>query len=85
MKEKMIYAEECNQLGRPCYLLICVPVPFSSEVSSDSCFITCSGVNLKSLVHAAENYQAVLTENQKLFNELQELKGDIIRVYVIGN
>ncbi|XP_058727288.1 kinesin-like protein KIN-14P [Vicia villosa] len=38
------------------------------------------GVNLKPLVHAAENYQTVLTENRKLFNELQELKGNI-RVY----
>ncbi|CAI8594868.1 unnamed protein product [Vicia faba] len=38
------------------------------------------GVNLKPLVHAAENYQTVLAENRKLFNELQELKGNI-RVY----
>ncbi|ESW24752.1 hypothetical protein PHAVU_004G157000 [Phaseolus vulgaris] len=38
------------------------------------------GVNLKSLVEAAENYQIVLAENRKLFNEVQELKGNI-RVY----
>ncbi|KAK7314553.1 hypothetical protein VNO77_33079 [Canavalia gladiata] len=38
------------------------------------------GVNLKSLVDAAENYQTVLAENRKLFNEVQELKGNI-RVY----
>ncbi|KAL2321198.1 hypothetical protein Fmac_030167 [Flemingia macrophylla] len=38
------------------------------------------GVNLKPLVDAAENYQVVLTENRKLFNEIQELKGNI-RVY----
>ncbi|KAE9597562.1 putative minus-end-directed kinesin ATPase [Lupinus albus] len=38
------------------------------------------GMNLKSLVHAAENYQVVLAENRKLFNEVQELKGNI-RVY----
>ncbi|KAJ1384300.1 Spindle pole body-associated protein Vik1/Cik1, microtubule binding domain [Sesbania bispinosa] len=38
------------------------------------------GVNLKSLVDAAENYQSVLSENRKLFNEVQELKGNI-RVY----
>nr|XP_027193188.1 kinesin-like protein KIN-14P isoform X1 [Cicer arietinum] len=38
------------------------------------------GVNLKQLVSAAENYQIVLTENRKLFNEVQELKGNI-RVY----
>ncbi|XP_061370961.1 kinesin-like protein KIN-14K [Gastrolobium bilobum] len=52
MKEKTVYAEECNRLG----------------------------VNLKSLVDAAENYQAVLSENRKMFNEIQELKGNI-RVY----
>ncbi|XLS51156.1 hypothetical protein HN51_011833, partial [Arachis hypogaea] len=38
------------------------------------------GVNLKSLAHAAENYQVVVAENRKLFNEIQELKGNI-RVY----
>lgn len=32
---------------------------------------------------AAENYQIVLTENRKLFNEVQELKGDIICSYII--
>ncbi|KAI4355983.1 hypothetical protein L6164_000037 [Bauhinia variegata] len=38
------------------------------------------GRNLKSLVDAAENYRAVLAENKRLFNEVQELKGNI-RVY----
>ncbi|RDY11103.1 Kinesin-like protein KIN-14O, partial [Mucuna pruriens] len=38
------------------------------------------GVNLKPLVHAAESYRVVLAENQKMFNEIQELKGNI-RVY----
>ncbi|KAJ1405704.1 Spindle pole body-associated protein Vik1/Cik1, microtubule binding domain [Sesbania bispinosa] len=38
------------------------------------------GVNLKSLIDAAESYQSVLSENRKLFNEIQELKGNI-RVY----
>lgn len=38
------------------------------------------GSGLKCLVDAAENYHKVLTENQKLFNEVQELKGNI-RVY----
>ncbi|CAN8292630.1 unnamed protein product [Cochlearia groenlandica] len=38
------------------------------------------GKKLLELGDAAENYHAVLTENQKLFNELQELKGNI-RVY----
>ncbi|KQK05332.1 kinesin-like protein KIN-14K [Brachypodium distachyon] len=38
------------------------------------------GSNLKCMVDAAENYHKVLAENQKLFNEMQELKGNI-RVY----
>ena len=34
-----------------------------------------TGKKLIELSNAAENYHAVLTENRKLFNELQELKG----------
>jgi hypothetical protein len=37
---------------------------------------TCVGLDLKGLVDAAENYHGVLAENQKLFNEVQELKGN---------
>ncbi|KAF8033038.1 hypothetical protein BT93_D1811 [Corymbia citriodora subsp. variegata] len=38
------------------------------------------GVKLKGLVDAAQNYHMVLTENRRLYNEIQELKGNI-RVY----
>ncbi|KAG0539365.1 hypothetical protein BDA96_03G316100 [Sorghum bicolor] len=38
------------------------------------------GHDLNGLVDAADNYHKVLAENQKLFNEVQELKGNI-RVY----
>ncbi|KAE9586048.1 putative minus-end-directed kinesin ATPase [Lupinus albus] len=38
------------------------------------------GVNLKPVVDTAESYQEVLAENRKLFNEVQDLKGNI-RVY----
>ncbi|KAH0450242.1 hypothetical protein IEQ34_020934 [Dendrobium chrysotoxum] len=38
------------------------------------------GVRLKVLADAAENYHTVLAENRKLYNEVQELKGNI-RVY----
>ncbi|KAH6835351.1 P-loop nucleoside triphosphate hydrolases superfamily protein with CH domain-containing protein [Perilla frutescens var. hirtella] len=38
------------------------------------------GLNLKGLVEAAENYHSVLEENRKLYNEVQDLKGNI-RVY----
>lgn len=38
------------------------------------------GVKLKTLADAAQNYHSLLAENQKMFNELQELKGNI-RVY----
>lgn len=33
------------------------------------------GMKIKSLEHAAANYYHMLAENQKLHNELQELKG----------
>ncbi|KAM0933650.1 putative minus-end-directed kinesin ATPase [Dioscorea sansibarensis] len=35
------------------------------------------GLKLKVLTDAAENYHTVLAENRKLFNEVQELKGNI--------
>ncbi|KAG6672865.1 hypothetical protein I3842_16G080100 [Carya illinoinensis] len=38
------------------------------------------GVKLKVLADAAENYSVVLAENRKMFNEIQDLKGNI-RVY----
>ncbi|OIW08892.1 hypothetical protein TanjilG_05867 [Lupinus angustifolius] len=38
------------------------------------------GVNIKPIVDTAESYQEVLAENRKLFNEVQDLKGNI-RVY----
>lgn len=38
------------------------------------------GWELKGLVDAAQNYHAVLAENRKLYNEVQDLKGNI-RVY----
>nr|XP_027193131.1 kinesin-like protein KIN-14K isoform X2 [Cicer arietinum] len=47
------------------------------------------GVNLKPLIHASANYHTVLAENRKLFNEVQELKGNIrvfcrIRPFLVG-
>ncbi|KAG8374958.1 hypothetical protein BUALT_Bualt10G0049800 [Buddleja alternifolia] len=38
------------------------------------------GINLKGLVDAAQDYHSVLEENRKLYNEVQDLKGNI-RVY----
>ncbi|KAF5734494.1 hypothetical protein HS088_TW16G00943 [Tripterygium wilfordii] len=38
------------------------------------------GLKLKALADAAENFHAVLAENRKLYNEVQDLKGNI-RVY----
>ncbi|CAI0414493.1 unnamed protein product [Linum tenue] len=38
------------------------------------------GVELEGVVHAADNYHSVLVENRKLYNEVQDLKGNI-RVY----
>lgn len=70
--------------------LLCSPYPpfyfvFLKEVRYDNCIVTCSGINLKSLVDAAESYQIVLAENRKLFNEVQELKGGIICVFLTCN
>ncbi|XP_054821102.1 kinesin-like protein KIN-14P [Prosopis cineraria] len=49
-----------------------------NRVYSDEC--NKLGLSLQPLVKAAENHHAVLAENRKLFNEVQELKGNI-RVY----
>ncbi|XP_051129964.1 kinesin-like protein KIN-14J [Andrographis paniculata] len=38
------------------------------------------GLNLKGLIDAAQDYHTVLEENRKLYNEVQDLKGNI-RVY----
>ncbi|XP_023635087.1 kinesin-like protein KIN-14K [Capsella rubella] len=38
------------------------------------------GVKLRGVAHAAKNYQLVVEENRRLYNEVQELKGNI-RVY----
>ncbi|KAF8087629.1 hypothetical protein N665_0573s0002 [Sinapis alba] len=38
------------------------------------------GLKLRGVVHAANNYQVVVEENRRLYNEVQELKGNI-RVY----
>jgi kinesin family member C2/C3 len=43
------------------------------------------GSGLKCLVDAAENYHKVLAENQKLFNEVQELKGIYFQMFFISN
>ncbi|XP_022971564.1 kinesin-like protein KIN-14P isoform X2 [Cucurbita maxima] len=50
-----------------------VKLDYSNEVNQ-------LGLKLKSIAHAAGNYHILLTENRKLFNELQDLKGNI-RVY----
>ncbi|XP_022152049.1 kinesin-like protein KIN-14M isoform X2 [Momordica charantia] len=50
-----------------------VKLDYSNEVNQ-------LGLKLKSIAHAAGNYHVLLAENRKLFNELQDLKGNI-RVY----
>jgi len=44
---------------------------------------TCVGSGLKCLVDDAENYHKVLAENQKLFNEVQELKGICFQMFFL--
>jgi len=36
---------------------------------------SCVGIKLKGLAEAADNYHVLLTENRKLYNEVQDLKG----------
>ncbi|KAL8244910.1 hypothetical protein R6Q59_011168 [Mikania micrantha] len=50
----------------------------SQQIYSDE--INQFGMKIQGLVDAAQNYHAVLTENRKLYNEVQDLKGNI-RVY----
>ncbi|CAE6202840.1 unnamed protein product [Arabidopsis arenosa] len=38
------------------------------------------GIKLRGVAHAAKNYQIIIEENRRLYNEVQELKGNI-RVY----
>ncbi|TYK25481.1 kinesin-4-like [Cucumis melo var. makuwa] len=51
-----------------------VKMDYSNEVNQ------LGRLKLKSLAHAAGNYHVLLAENRKLFNEIQDLKGNI-RVY----
>lgn len=84
MKEQTVYAEECNQLGMPLSLEYYFSAPLHFwDLISNHLNVKFSGVNLKSLVHAADSYQSVLAENRKLFNEVQELKGRIIHVLIL--
>uniref|UniRef100_A0A0D9WR62 Kinesin motor domain-containing protein n=1 Tax=Leersia perrieri TaxID=77586 RepID=A0A0D9WR62_9ORYZ len=47
---------------------------YQKRWSEELCYL---GRSLKLLTNAAENYHATLEENRKLFNEVQELKGNI--------
>lgn len=38
--------------------------------------INCLGLHLRSLAQAASGYQKVLVENRKLYNQVQDLKGE---------
>lgn len=37
-----------------------------------------TGKHLQTLVHAASGYQKVLEENRKLYNQVQDLKGNML-------
>lgn len=83
MKEQAVYAEECNQFGRHLSLECHFSKIFFWNAVANISNVTCSGVNLKPLVHASQNYQVILAENKKLFNEVQELKGSISRIFLL--
>lgn len=44
--------------------------------------LLCSGTKLKALADASQNYYAILAENRKLHNEVQELKGATSLIYI---
>ncbi|KAH9775527.1 kinesin-like protein KIN-14J [Citrus sinensis] len=48
--------------------------------SHDDHLLNVIGLNLKRLIDAAEKYHVILAENRRLYNEVQDLKGNI-RVY----
>lgn len=76
MKAKRTYTEEVNSLGGLFQLkLLLIQFHKLEQFSSHDLKLSCSGVKLKTLADAAQNYHTVLAENRKIFNELQELKG----------
>ena len=74
VKAQKSYFEEFNSLGRDAYLKFKYIYAFVMAVSHKLTLL-CLGVKLKVLAEAAENYNAVLAENRKMFNEIQDLKG----------
>lgn len=42
------------------------------------------GLKLKGLIDAAKNYHAVLAENRRLYNEVQDLKGKHLVISLLG-
>lgn len=72
---KQIYSEEFNQLGG--FWLSGFYTVLYKFLFPDYWLYHCLGVKLKGLVDAAQNYHAVLAENRRLHNEVQDLKGTI--------
>lgn len=73
LKTQKLYLDEINRLGSLINLIV-----FPNFISRDIMFICIlSGVKLKGLVDAAQNYHTVLAENRKLYNEVQDLKGAV--------
>lgn len=46
------------------------------------CFFV--GMHIHGLAHAASGYHRVLEENRKLYNQVQDLKGKNITVFLLG-
>lgn len=67
-------------------LISCIYLPSSFhgwEILHDLYVLLSIGSKLKGLADAAENYQAVLVENRRLYNEVQDLKG-ISSILMVG-
>lgn len=75
-KTQKSYLEEFNHLGWVCFRKIIFYFWDTYHTCSHELIFTCFlGKKIEVLENAAENYYAVLAENRKLHNEVQDLKG----------
>lgn len=75
LKAQRSYSEEFNHLGK---ILIILQLGFVIDLVFSYVVLPRTGVKLKGLANAAENYHSVLAENRRLYNEVQDLKGTLL-------
>jgi kinesin family member C2/C3 len=73
------WSEELNGLGMlQCSMLFCFTLHTLTVIAFYNLhiYINSAGQSLNILINDSENYHAALEENRKLYNEIQELKGN---------